>query len=1466
MSKINAVRIINLNYNHNMIRVDDETWQFNGESTLLSLRNGGGKSVLVQMMSAPFVHKNYLGSKERPFSSYFTTNQPTFILVEWMLDDHAGYVLTGMMVRQHQAEEDDNGEALDITNIIFEYQTPNANDIHHIPVIVEEANRKKLKSYKACLEMFEQYRNDAGMQFFVYDMNQPAQARSYFHKLEEYRVYYKEWESIIKKINKRESGLSELFADAKGERALVEKWFLPAVETKLNKTEDTMKQFRKLMQQYVNQYCENREKLAKREQILQFLEACSELMLTAEESVQTLQKKQQLENHIAHFLHDLELEAQAKEQALYVSTAQLQKLEQDIRMVRYNQYSWEHYQIEEERQQQEQLHQQLTEQEQKLQQSIVEVERQLHVQECARRYDLWKEDSRAVQQIENQIELLKQDEKSIQPEREQIGYTLRCHYERELEHQVEQLGQLEQRLLQLNEQMGQQEQEKKQQQEHYTRKTEKLAGLKERIRQYDQEEQRFQRRHQQQLARNLLGEYEPGFLEHLLQEQEQQIKALGQQMHQLASQKEEEKQNIHRLKREKEETTEKKAAANEKLQWLKEKVERFKQELELRRTLAEHVGVSQEQVLEKDVLLDAFQKRLDMLQQELRVLQNQSDAAAVAYRRMQHGQVLELSPALKEGMDMQGIRYSFGMEWLQKNGYSEQQNQALVTDNPFIPYSLVMSQKELQRLQHSGLMLYTEAPIPIICREKLEEKLECNGPICILQEQLAFYILFDQRLLDGAALAQLLAEQQEKRTQIQTQIANKEEARQFYQQKADLVKAQQVDRVVYEQTEREQIAQLELIAEAETRWNQLSDEIETLEKRQEQLEQQIRAIERKQQENKRYEQDLTELKQAYVTYQENRRQAATMQKELDMLKQALETLEAQLLEAREQQTSWKDEQRESRIQVKQTEQALQRFQTYSERPVLQQDINDLLSRYDAIVKQSSAKQQELEEQLQAANSRYARTQDDLLNYSKQCQLVQDDYAAVTYDLYTVKELQQKQKTLQVQKDTSQQKKQDCAIKLAELKKEQEYLLRDLKETLGYSAPRPRAEVIPVDFEQALAEKRYQQELQSQEQKKLQERLQLVQEQMGYLEEFRIFPISAPWEDRPVVSRMDKAALSRIRGELKRDYNKIGEQQRDIRERLYRQTDEISRRTSYQQDDFFGKPLATLLSLTEVPGDYLSQLSATQEAYRIMLDKLAADIALLEREKQSILESFLDYLQDVYRQLREIDRNATIQVRDRALKMLRISQPPWDTYEELYTTRMHQYLDEITEQCMHLLDQNQNVEDLLSARITTIMLYDAVIGVQNIEIRLYKIEAQQEYQISWSDVAQNSGGEGFLSAFIVLSSLLSFMRRDESDVFLEREEGKVLLMDNPFAQTNAAHLLKPMMDMARRTNTQLICLSGLGGDSIYSRFENIYVLTLVASGLSRGTEYLRGEHLRGSEAETMLSAHIETEDMEQIVLF
>lgn len=101
-----------------------------------------------------------------------------------------------------------------------------------------------------------------------------------------------------------------------------------------------------------------------------------------------------------------------------------------------------------------------------------------------------------------------------------------------------------------------------------------------------------------------------------------------------------------------------------------------------------------------------------------------------------------------------------------------------------------------------------------------------------------------------------------------------------------------------------------------------------------------------------------------------------------------------------------------------------------------------------------------------------------------------------------------------------------------------------------------------------------------------------------------------------------------------------------------------------------------------------------------------------------------------------------------------------------------------------------------------------------------------------------------------------MRRDDTDIFADKNEGKVLIMDNLFAQTNASHLLIPLMDMAKKSNTQFICLTGLGGESIYNRFDNIYVLNLIAASLRGGTQYLKAEHKRGKEPDELVTARIE----------
>ncbi len=127
----------------------------------------------------------------------------------------------------------------------------------------------------------------------------------------------------------------------------------------------------------------------------------------------------------------------------------------------------------------------------------------------------------------------------------------------------------------------------------------------------------------------------------------------------------------------------------------------------------------------------------------------------------------------------------------------------------------------------------------------------------------------------------------------------------------------------------------------------------------------------------------------------------------------------------------------------------------------------------------------------------------------------------------------------------------------------------------------------------------------------------------------------------------------------------------------------------------------------------------------------------------------------------------------------------------------------------------------------------------------------------------------MSAFVVLSSLLTYMRRDETDIFSNSRDSKVIVMDNPFAQTNAEHLLKPLINMADKSNTQLICFSGLGGDSIYNRFNNIYVLETKQSGLKANQQYLKHTHEKGEEIVSSIHSSrfkIEEVPVEQMRLF
>lgn len=1567
MSKINAVRLINLNYNNNAIRISDETFHMNGESTLLSLRNGGGKSVLVQMMMAPFVHKRYRDAKKRPFESYFATPKPTFILVEWVLDHGAGYVMAGMMVRRRQEISADSNEELEIIQFISEYRSSCPYDIHHLPVVEKRKKEMVLKNFTSCRQLFDSLKKDPSVKFFSYDMNNSAQSRQYFDKLMEYQINYKEWETIMKKVNLKESGLSDLFEDCGDEKGLVEKWLLDAVASKLNKDKDRMKEFQNILEKYVCQYKDNRSKIQRRDIIRQFSEESQGVMETAKH-YEAVEKEMQLrQEQIGIFLWQLGEAKSSAETSCAGILEEKQQILADIEHLKYQQISKAVYEAMDAerfcRADREMIQLERDEKEQEYEQT----KHALHLLDCARQQMELEEQAAECAQYEQQLAVLNQKEQDFGEERSRIGYTLRIYYEARVKAQQEQAAQEAEKLLQLQTQTAQEEEKAEKYRAAVLALSTSSGSVQAKIQEYDAKEETYNKRYEPGFIRNILGEYEPAALEIRLQEYMKELEALKKSYQQMQKTAEEGSWTQKEYERNLEDARQKKMQKEQELEHAKEVCGQYEQELKERRKLLRYFGLEEAVLYDKEKILHAAGRKLSEIEWAKRNLEKEEDQLLKEYQRLTQGRVLELPEAFEKLLGELGISYVYGMEWLKKNQYTEQENQKLVRGYPFLPYALLLSGRDMEKLrQLKEINLpYTSFPIPLMVREQLERlEDEKQQPVLDLTD-VSFYMLFNEHLLNEEKLKQMAEEKERQIAKKKEQIQTRREEYESYFEKKEQLRSQSVTKELQTQAAKKQEQITKELEELTQKILKQKEEAERLAARLRKLQQQIQDHVRQQSEKGRRLDDLKELHEAYQSYLKDKQQFHALQKDLAMTKEKerlasdtagklrerarkqeieLERLRRLAEELSEKAARYEQyerpepsEQKEHTVQDKQTAQAEQFGQTEEEGR-----IEELENRYQAITSQISLRQQEIERLLQGAREKERRMERELARRQKKYRLSDGAWKQTVYDAkaeeYQEQLLAVREQQYELKKAQWNEADKNAALASQRLEQQKKTMM----EKCGQPQPLPKDEIQPVDFEAEMGKKDYKRrELEQAEQSERKragwygENLTALAEYAEFLpeDEQKLWELIAHglesgevmskdeqrmWESiqnhaadmgesisagsnaaedfgetrkeyskqnmlqsrlqdaserkcelqmiaalQESVERLSGEELRRKKGTLIRDYNQCLAHRQKQKDDLTGLLNQMVRREIFAED-FYRKPIEAMLTLTDHAGQVLRQLWTTLQSYESLMEKIQVDISVVEEEKARIAELLCEYVHEVHQNLGRIDSNSTIPIRDKNVKMLKITLPDWQENESLYQVRIQDFMDEMTQKGIELLEQNENAQEYLGTRMTTKNLYDVVVGIENVQIRLHKIEAQRQYEIAWSQVARNSGGEGFLSAFIILSSLLYYMRRDDSDLFADHNEGKVLLMDNPFAQTNASHLLKPLMDMAKKTNTQLICLSGLGGESIYNRFDNIYVLNLIAANLQNGTQYLKAEHMRGDDTETMQVSQIEVLGQQELI--
>lgn len=1465
MSKINRIRIMNLNYNGNTIRVDDETFDLSGKNTLLSLRNGGGKSVLVQMVISLFVNKSYRDFPDRPFRNYFTTNRPTLILTEWKLDQEQGYFLAGMMVRKCQNLEENNNEELEMLTFTGSYKDFACTySLENFPVVEQEGDARILKGFGACKKVFEDLKKERATDFNYYDMSSAYFRKGYFSKLREYQIDHKEWETIIKKVNLKESGLSELFANAKDEKGLIENWFLDAIEKKINQEQDRIEEFRNIAYKYICQFRENQTKIERKGKIEKYFEdaeAMKEKVAQYEHSHNELEEQKE---KIAVFIQEVYKQMGILSKEIDQKQEDISDLEKKLLRIQHEKISYKMYGLEDkkrdkvaDRLESEALITSCHEKVERIQKELCKIE-------CAKLYEEAEEFRREKETVQEQLQVLRREEKDNQQEVEQLGRLLYTYYHNMLENGNLELAKLEKTLEENHASQQKKREVLTEVNSEIVDLVKKSGTLEKAMQTFDEEETKFQQKYHANFARNIMGKYEDGTLELWKKKYEDEKVSIQVQLTKLAEKEKKITDELDGLNREEKQCGIEEQKVKMNLEQKQELWDCWNEEQNTRRVMMQYVDAPEEEFDQKTALLNRFDrkiKELELLKEEygyhLKKLEKE-------YSNMKQGKVMQIPENILEYFTEEGISIIYGMEWLKKNGRTVTQNKKLVEKNPLLPFCIILEKQEIEKLTNAPEELVTGFPIPILEKEQLEDKVADKSSHILTLQGMKFFVMFNKQLLDEKELERILEQKKQEIRIYKDKIQRKEDEIGEYRNYRNIVEQQSFTQDSISRLS-EEIEELKGLVE---QWKEKSVQCmqnrKKLKDTQEENKKEISDTKTKKMFIENRQEAFEEFCSAYKQYELDLQEQSRIWKKMKEAEKKKETTEKEIGELEHACTYLKETKSKKETAQRDTKEQLSLFQSYenAEKNLEEQvDVMVLEARFKALTANVREKLETLEKRLQRENRLFMKKQDELCKRNEY-NFPEEEYVGMTFSDTLHEGLVAEVKQARKNENDAMEKNNTLNVEIARLEADLENIKKEVLALVGQEQWISREEIVELDFDARWKLTKYEKDKKVVNLQKLEERKSAFENAQSVMAEYVDFRITQKEQVHQLtLEDITKDELNTYHGNLRRDLKKC---ERNMTE-LQRKTEAIIRKvyekTEYQEE-FFQKGYDNLMSLTDQVDNLKKQLYLLLDSYDSMLQKLRVDLELVEKERANLEEFFLEYVQDINENMEQIDRNSTITIRGKSLKMLKIKVPDWEEHKSVYQLHLRDYVDQFLKWGMEAIEAEKNVEELLGKLITTKKLYDEVVGMGNVAIRMYKIEAEREVAISWAEVSANSGGEGFLSAFVILSCLLSYMRRDDTDLFAMGEEGKVLIMDNPFAQTNAVHLLKPLMEMAEKTNTQLICLSGLGGDSIYNRFDNIYVLNLVQSSMRNHMQYMSANHLKGEDIKTMIPSEFK---MEQIGL-
>lgn len=1443
MAKIGKIRFVNFTYNDNR-HIYDQTFDFyKGEDTLLNLQNGGGKTVLVQMMMQPIIPKQKL--KDRLFKSYFSNSKaPVYIMIEWLLDNSAKRVLTGIGIKRIMGKNtEDESESLKIVTFISEYEEESRFDIRNIELLEEERGIVKLIEFDKVIRNLSNAEKE-GSNVWLFRWDLPDDKKEYARRLLEYTINQLEWKNLMVRINESEAGLNSFFNDCKTNSSLIKKWFIPTIEEQLNKTGNLVENIKELIKNHAGQIVKNEGMIREKEIFESFKAKSLPLIKGLEDYAHLLNKaeknKSNLGNAYLFVNNEIRLLGNKKEEL----EADIKKAENSVKELGYEKISGEYHEIADDLQQ---LKESVSHTDEKIAGYKMDSDELLHKRKllwCARLSDELKNINSKVVKFETELEKESLQQDDIKKIVNDLEYSLKEKYRQKIAIFEKTVDEEKKNIKDQESKLSKTYNDYEEAAKQISSLNEELIIVRSRIAVFDEAENSLMKAYEDFVpVKNInTGEYNADCIDDLCSRFDLEGAFIEKSILDINNRQIENQREIELLEKENLELRNK----NQVLAIEKSKKEAeyhlFEAEKGSIEKIIKSYQLADESIYDKESLLTPLHADVEKYN---KLIYDRSLENSILKKQLglyESGKAFELNEEIKKVFDDANIFVEYGYEWLRGINDNKISKIRLVKNNPFLPNAIIVSQKDLNRIKDLDFKVFLQSVIPIIEREKLEKALIVKSTNNIhSMGEIDFLISFDDRTLNKNYLKEIsddLISSINKNSEI---IKNAQES--LKNTELNILKAEgfmytkeAVDKLSFEI---ENIS-VELDENAK-RILQIEEGIISVKKNNASDSKQLSTLQDEKNRYMRKRDDIKAFMGKLHGYYEDLKSKRQTEEDLKNLRTALEALDKDI-------KKMKDNMGDISLKLANINAILERdirkYQKYADAEsgsFIDEDIEKLEARLVTYSTQISGKIQGLKDILED----YRRQRNEKQKELSDSGIEEGLYIGVEFNEFEFEGINRRLSEIDDTIAKLNESKNSLQLRIAEKNSDIKHVLKSIIERYGYEEPKQKEYIRKVDFQKEKDTikarlKDFEKELTA---------LRLWENNLNRVR-FRLEEYAAFSTGIVDIRSIEEDLNSHVK-KLSEEYNEIASLASDAVNKLSSLYTGLESEFSIKAEVF-----RSLFNSILDQGKRYQPVYAQNAFGRVFLqidrklEQHSIDLGKIDDMENCIIDNTLSYLKNVYDEMSAIDRNSTIDVDGKRCKMLIISLPGKD---ELETLALKEYLKNTIRNCVSLLKQGKSMDGLLSNEISTYDLFDRLVCINKIGITLVKIEPNKLKKKSWKQVIEeNSGGEKFVSAFVVFISLLAYMRGESQ---LGSCDSKVLIMDNPFGPITSEHLLKPLFEIAKKYDTQLICLTDLKEHSIFDRFNLIYSLNIERE-VGREDEYIELKTIKkdiNEEEDEILSA-------------